>query len=91
MGGELFYTDDRQWWVVSVETGSRFSYESPSALISGDYVSLPNNERPNFDVSPDGQRFLMMKTSRQSVSGQTVLVVVENWFEELRRLAPVGE
>ena len=39
-----------------------------------------------FDVTPDGQRFVVndaQDTSRDE------LVVVENWFEELKRLVPI--
>ena len=41
----------------------------------------------NYDVSPDGQRFLMVKDD--SASGKINIVV--DWFEELGRLAPVGQ
>jgi len=43
-----------------------------------------------YDVSPDGQRFLMMKDSAgtpQSGAGPG-FVVVQNWLEELQRLVP---
>jgi len=40
---------------------------------------------PNYDVSPDGQRFLMItKESKPQIN------VVLNWFEELKRRAPSG-
>jgi hypothetical protein len=39
-----------------------------------------------YDVSPDGNRFLMVRTEDQA---STPLVVVLNWFEELKRLAPI--
>jgi hypothetical protein len=35
-----------------------------------------------YDVSPDGSRFLLMRPSTRA--GQSELVVVQNWFEELR-------
>jgi len=40
-----------------------------------------------YDVAPDGRRFLMLKDTGQGQAPQ--LVVVLNWFEELRRLAPI--
>jgi serine/threonine-protein kinase len=40
-----------------------------------------------YDVAPDGRRFLMLK--QPPSSGATELVVVLNWFDELRRLAPL--
>ena len=36
----------------------------------------------NYDVSPDGQRFLMVK--RRTEEERREVVVVLNWFEELR-------
>jgi hypothetical protein len=61
----------------------------PEVLISGDYSSA---DRHTYDISPDG-RFLMMKFPDQveETDEQTTLVVVENWFEELNRLAPPAE
>ena len=47
-----------------------------------DYVG-PNN----YDVSPDGSRFVMVK-GRGSTQE---LHVIRNWFEELKRIAPVDE
>jgi hypothetical protein len=38
----------------------------------------------NYDVSPDGQRFVMVKDD--SASGRINLVL--NWHEELKRLVP---
>jgi hypothetical protein len=40
---------------------------------------------PNYDVSSDGQRFLMVKTE----SGEPRLNLVLNWFDELKRLVPL--
>ena len=39
-------------------------------------------------MSADGQRFLMVKPpAKQAAAPQ--IIVVQNWFEELRRLVPV--
>ena len=50
---------------------------------------LPIPRGVDADVSPDGRRFLFVKPSgptNADVSGRIVLV--QNWFDELRRLAP---
>ena len=39
-----------------------------------------------YDISPDGQRFLMIQPERQA--GLKEIVVVLNWFQELNRLVP---
>jgi hypothetical protein len=43
---------------------------------------------PNYDVSPDGQRFLMLKAPEETTA-PTQIKVVLNWFEELKRRVPV--
>lgn len=42
-----------------------------------------------FDVTADGQRFLMLRPVEASSSTTPQLVLVQNWFEELTRLVPV--
>ena len=43
-----------------------------------------------YDVSPDGQRFLMLKEVARSEDTSTAphSIIVQHWFEELRRLVP---
>jgi hypothetical protein len=40
-----------------------------------------------YDISPDGQRFLFVQES-EPPKEPTPLVVVLNWFEELKRRVP---
>ena len=43
-----------------------------------------------YDVSRNGQQFLMIKEATADVNARPAsLVVVEHWFEELKRLPPV--
>ncbi len=42
-----------------------------------------------YDVSPDGQRFLMLTEAGAELGRTPQIIVVQNWFEELKRLAPV--
>ena len=72
--------------VVSVETEPAFRPGRPEVLFEGRYVnSRINIWHPYFDISPDGQQFLMIKEVEGS-PGQ--INVVLNWFEELKRLVP---
>ena len=44
-------------------------------------------------VLPDGQRFLLLAEATENADGEAVpsqVIVVENWFEELRRLVPTN-
>jgi hypothetical protein len=41
-----------------------------------------------YDVTADGQQFVMIRISDSGLLEEE-LVVVENWFEELKRLVPI--
>lgn len=47
----------------------------------------------DYDVSPDGQRFLMIKENVAANQNTTRagIVVVLNWFEELKAKVPAGK
>ena len=55
----------------------------------GYYRGIGNNVARTYDVSLDGKRFLMIKEvgAPDQVPAPTSLIVVQNWFEELKRLA----
>lgn len=78
-GREFFYRNGDEMRVVSVTQGPRFTTGRPRLLFEGNYA-------PYYDVSPDGQHFLMIRSDEESASRQ--LHVVLNWFEELERRVP---
>ena len=45
-----------------------------------------NNPDRGYDVSPDGQRFLMLQARTRTPDVITTIAVVQNWTEELKRL-----
>jgi hypothetical protein len=45
---------------------------------------------PNYDVSPDGRRFLMLKAADED-EGTRQMVVVQNWLEELKQRMAAGK
>jgi hypothetical protein len=45
---------------------------------------------PNYDVSADGQRFLMLKPAEQAQASPTQINVVLNWTEELKQRVPAA-
>jgi hypothetical protein len=53
-------------------------------LFEGSFTPSPRSA-PDYDVSPDGQRFLMLKAGQQS-AGE--ISVVLNWPEELKQKVP---
>ena len=59
----------------------------PRILFEGSYLVAPTSA-PNYDVSSDGQRFLMLKTE-DAPNSTASIVMVQDWMNELKRLAPV--
>jgi eukaryotic-like serine/threonine-protein kinase len=87
-GRELFYREGDKMMAVDVSARPTFSAGKPRMLFQGPYLSAAIT-MPYYDVSPDGQRFLMIKPNEQSSPNQ--IVVVQNWFEELKQKAPAGK
>ena len=51
------------------------------------YLNDPEHYTP-FDISVDDKRFLMARQARTVTAGRTTFLLIENWFEELRRRVP---
>ncbi len=89
-GRELFYRSGDKMMAVDIATQPGFAVGKPRMLFEGPYVPTPLTF-PNYDVSPDGQRFLMLKPSEQEQAPPTQINVVLNWFEELKQKVPTGK
>jgi serine/threonine-protein kinase len=87
-GRELFYSRrlGDQIWAASVRTQPEFRAEAPRRLLTGRYVSFPNMPWTDYDVAPDGRRFLMVKM--EDGTDASALVMVVNWAEELKVRLP---
>jgi Tol biopolymer transport system component len=88
-GRELFYRSGDKMMAVDIVTQPGFSAGKPHMLFAGPYAPTPVTF-PNYDVSRDGQRFLMLKPTEQAEAAPTQINVVLNWTEELKRLVPAG-
>jgi Tol biopolymer transport system component len=89
-GRELFYLDGSNAMTsVPVHTTPTFSPGIPTTLFGGRYLNGPTGR--SYDVSLDGQRFLMIKVKDNAGGDESSasLVVVLNWAEELKRLLPM--
>jgi Tol biopolymer transport system component len=91
-GKELFYRNGDQMMVVAVSTQPTFRASKPRLLWEGKYshgmsssCGMPGTTEANYDVTGDGQRFLMVKDLDQDAVS-TRIVVVLNFAEELKRL-----
>jgi Tol biopolymer transport system component len=86
-GRELFFRNGNKMMAVDVTTAPDFSVGRPRLLFEGEYwANETPTQRSAYDVSPDGQRFLMVKPTE--ASSDTQINVVLNWFEELKRRVP---
>ncbi len=81
--GELFFRNGRRMMVADVRTDGDFVVSDPRVLFEASYNA---SDVVNYDVSSDGQRFVMIETDPQGDGRRLELVL--NWFEELERLAP---
>ena len=89
-GRELFYRSGDKMMAVDIATQPSFSAGKPRMLFEGPY--LPTQTTcPNYDVSPDGQQFLMLKPSEPAEAAPAQINVVLNWFEELKQKVPTGK
>lgn len=91
-GRELFYQspDGSQLMTVSVHNNSGLSFGEPRVLFEGPYLRSLDGGL-SYAVSPDASRFLMVRKSNIHPLRSTELVVVQNWFEELKRLVPTSK
>jgi len=86
-GRELFYyIPPGTIMAVPIELRPSFDAGTPRALFTADYPAQLAH-RP-YDVSPDGQRFLMIKAVSGEAAPPPQLVVVQHFDDELRRLVP---
>jgi serine/threonine-protein kinase len=82
-GRELFYRSGNRMMAVPVTLQPSFSAGKPVTMFEGPWLPSPSNV-VDYDVSRDGQRFLMLKPADQD-EGARQIVVVQNWLEELKR------
>lgn len=78
-GNELFYRGaEGDIFAVSVKTTPSFSFGKPTRLFAAPWYQFGPT---GYAVAQDDQRFLMI---RKSNSVPDKLIVIENWFEELK-------
>ncbi len=78
-GGELFFQTRTGLMSVAIEDGTPKS--APRQLFASE---KSEDHRREFDVAPDGERFLFMEPA----GPRTEIKVILNWFEELKAKVP---
>jgi Tol biopolymer transport system component len=98
-GRELFYVSlaaAGRIMAVPVQPGTTFSFGNPQMIVDKPFGGTPGSTAVTlsgrtYDVSADGQRFLMIKSPVPSDAGGTGhIVVVQHWDAELTRLVPTN-
>jgi len=80
--GELVYREGQRWMAVTPPASPGGRPGPPRVLFQGPYQNVLGRSH---DIGPDGRHLLVAEPSRGSTSQ---LVLVTNFFAEVRRLAP---
>lgn len=83
-GKEIFYRNRAKMMIVAVQGQQKLRATKPRELFEW---PLRDPRMRNYDLRPDGQRFLMVKQAVEEPPRNQIHVVV-NWAEELKRLVP---
>jgi eukaryotic-like serine/threonine-protein kinase len=78
-GREIFFRNDDKVMVAPVRTQPALVIEAPRLLFENEYTA-------DYDVSRDGQHFVMLRGKNRTAH----LNVVLNWFEDVRRRVAVA-
>jgi serine/threonine-protein kinase len=84
-GRQLFYRRKDDMVAVAVSGTPEFQAGLPHTLFSGRYLAFVQRPDTDYDVAPDGRRFLVVK---REGTQEAPLVMIVDWAEELRRRLP---
>ena len=82
-GRELFYLGADHLMAVPVETTGGFRSDRPVALFPNDLGD--SRDGANYDISPDGKRFLVMVEAEKTTSETASVTLVQEWRSLLAR------
>ena len=72
---------------VRIETDPEFVAGTPETMF--DNAGLRSNWGRSYDVTPGGRRFLLTVNNEPPANPLPIqMILVQNWLEELKRLAP---
>jgi serine/threonine protein kinase len=86
-GKQIFYRWGRQMWAADIRTEPNFSVGSPLKLFEKSGLGFGEFFR-GYDISLDDQLFLMVREEEREPQPVTEMILIQNWFEELKRLVP---
>jgi WD40 repeat protein len=97
-GREIFYrsyvntpsANYSQMWAVDVRAGTEFSAGRPRLLFESPKYGVAGHV-PCWDISLDDRRFLMVRRDDRPLKPVTEMILIQDWFAEVRRLVPTGK
>ncbi len=81
-GDELFYVEDNRMKSVPLLEGPGFRFGLPEALFDGTEIGAENLWSTGYDVTSDGQGFILVSDAEEA---RHMLTIVENWEREFNR------
>jgi hypothetical protein len=89
-GHELFFRTPNNQIMVAGYTvnGESFAPEKPRVWSEKLLANLPVGN-PSFDVAPDGRRIVALMPAEGPDAQEHHVIVLENFFDELRRRVPM--
>jgi hypothetical protein len=87
-GKELFYVEGETLMATPVSTSPSLTVGSPEALFSAPGLAWRGANFLGYDVTPEGNKFVIWEAVKTDTEAQPVIRVVQNWYEEFRDRQP---
>jgi serine/threonine-protein kinase len=88
-GRTLYYRGRSELMAVETTLTPGFTAGRPKPLFRYDGVFVMSGNAAAYDIHPDGTRFIMVTQDANRIAPVRQIHIVQNWFEELKRLVPV--
>jgi len=79
-GNRLYYRDGQQFIEATLAVGASLAVSSRTPLFADPFL-LAQSPHANYDIAPDGQQFVFLRSQESSS-----LMLIHNWRAELRNL-----
>ena len=89
-GSRIFFRNGDSIWITDVESDGGFRAGPPKVFVGNVQELYRRTDGALYSVDRNGQRFLILRAEAEGEVGTNRVVVVVNWFEELKRLVPTG-
>ena len=84
-GREIFFRNGNTFLGADISRTPQIGVGRSRVLFTGNYAPA-TIDSPGYDVTPDGNAFIMVQPYEENVVSRMIVVV--NWFDELKRLVP---